>query len=152
MKVLGRFAVLAVLMTVALIIFRPELLLRFPLRRPQVWALVLALYPVLSVIPQTIIYRAFLFHRYGRLLESPAKRLIVAALAFSILHVVFWNVWAIILTLVGGYIFARTYDQSRSIPLSVLEHALYGSYIFTIGWGYYLSSAGSARLAALMAQ
>ncbi len=35
----------------------------------------------------------------------------------------------------GGWLFADTYRQSRSLWLVCLEHALYGDLIFTIGLG-----------------
>ena len=36
---------------------------------------------------------------------------------------------------VGGVLFARTYLTSGSLAMAALEHALYGNFIFTIGLG-----------------
>ena len=41
-------------------LFEPERLFAFVRQRPLVWALVIILYPVLSVYPQGIVYRVFI--------------------------------------------------------------------------------------------
>jgi uncharacterized protein len=116
----------------------PDLWLAFPRRKPVVWALVMVLYPVLSVYAQNIIYRAFIFHRYRGLFRSPEAMVWASALAFGWAHVIFQNAVAILLTLAGGLIFARTYQRHRSLLLVSIEHALYGCLVFTVGLGWAL--------------
>jgi uncharacterized protein len=149
-RMLLRFAILAAVLAGMLWLWRPELLLGLPRQRPRVWLFVMVLYPALSVYPQSILYRAFLFHRYGDLLRTPGRRILISAVTFAIVHVVFWNVWAVGFTLVGGFFFAATYERTRSIVLSALEQALYGCFLFTIGWGYYFFT-GTMRLASMVA-
>jgi hypothetical protein len=38
----------------------------------------------------------------------------------------------------GGILFALTYAMTRSLMTSMIEHALYGNYLFTLGLGKYL--------------
>jgi membrane protease YdiL (CAAX protease family) len=63
--------------------------------------------------------------------------LLISALIFAWMHLIFRNPLAVILTLVGGWFFAQTYARTRSLRLVCLEHALYGNLIFTIGLGEY---------------
>jgi membrane protease YdiL (CAAX protease family) len=95
------------------------------------------LYPVLSVYPQSIIYRAFLIHRYQPLFCSPQAIVLASATAFSFMHIIFHNPLAIWLTFVGGLLFACRYQKTGSLFVSSLEHALYGCLLFTIGLGRY---------------
>lgn len=151
-RVLGLFAVGAVLGVVGTWLFVPERLFAFPLERTRLWLAVMMLYPVLSVVPQNVVYRAFMFHRYQRLLPEQwsASRqrwamIAASAAAFSWAHVVFWNVFALGVTLIGGVLFAYTYERSRSVAAATLEHALYGCGLFTVGLGVYLYHGAVTR-------
>jgi hypothetical protein len=117
---------------------QPEALFSFVKARPQAWVVIMLLYPILSVYPQTIVYRGFLFHRYRPILTSAKLRIMVGATAFAFVHVVFQNEVAPMLTLLGGVLFARTYERSGSMLLSAFEHSLYGCMVMTLGWGMYL--------------
>ena len=93
------------------------------------------LYPILSVYPQGIVYRAFIFERYRPLFSNPILMIAVSAAAFSFVHIIFRNPIAVGLTLLGGIIFAFRYQESGSLFTSSFEHALYGCFMFTIGLG-----------------
>ena len=116
----------------------PEWLFSFVSAHPKFWIIVMFAYPVLSVIPQGVIYRAFFKERYAALFPNPATRTLVAAACVSFCHVFFLNVWALLLTFVGGLLFWRTYEKTGSLLLANLEHALYGDLVFTIGYGAFL--------------
>lgn len=113
----------------------PEWWLAFPRERPGLWALVMLLYPLLSALPQEFLYRRFFFWRYEPLLGAGAARLAINALAFGWLHVMYENVPALILSTIGGVLFASTYARSHNLLLVGLEHAVYGQVLFTIGLG-----------------
>ncbi|MCC3159346.1 CPBP family intramembrane metalloprotease [Hymenobacter sp. 15J16-1T3B] len=113
----------------------PEQWLALPRRQPLVWVLLLVLYPVLSVYPQELIYRAFFFRRYRRLFPGKQLRVWVSAVVFALLHIVYQNWLAVGLTFVGGWFFAQTYARTRSLRLVWLEHTLYGLLLFTLGLG-----------------
>lgn len=113
------------------------LLFNFVHRDPVFWALLMVLYPVFSVYPQGVVYRAFLFQRYRNLLPNKYARIAVSAVAFSFVHIIFRNVIAVGLTLIGGVIFAWRYTETDSLFTSAFEHALYGCWMFTVGLGDY---------------
>lgn len=119
----------------------PGLLFTFVRTHPLVWFLVMLLYPVLSVYPQGIIYRAFMLHRYRHLSGTSEQRkwalILLSALAFSLMHVVFRNWVAVLLTFAGGILFARRHIETRSLFVSSFEHALYGCFVFTVGLGQF---------------
>ncbi len=115
--------------------FAPQLLFNFIKRSPIFWTLLMVLYPIFSVYPQGLIYRAFFFERYQRLFPTDFWRIAVSALAFSFVHIVFRNPIAVSLTLIGGVIFAWRYAATNSLFTSAFEHALYGCWMFTIGLG-----------------
>lgn len=116
----------------------PDWLFSFVSSHPKFWIAVMFAYPVLSVIPQGVIYRAFFRERYAALFPHPAVRTLVAAACFAFCHVFFLNVWALLLTFIGGILFWRTYEKTGSLLLANLEHALYGDLVFTIGYGAFL--------------
>jgi len=126
------------LMGVGTVVFTPELLFGFPKRHPFVYLLFLGLYPLLSVYPQGVTHRAFLLYRYRPLFPGYWSGIFVSAAAFSFMHIAFQNPIAVVLTFIGGILFAKTYLDSGSLALSVMEHALYGIFVFTIGLGRYL--------------
>ena len=131
------FAISAAIVSAAVYFFVPHLLFVFVRANPIFWAVVMLLYPVLSVYPQSIIYRAFLMHRYQPLFHSSAILILVSAAGFSLMHIVFRNYVAVPLTFAGGLLFAWRYQQTDSLFVSSLEHALYGCFLFTIGLGLY---------------
>jgi membrane protease YdiL (CAAX protease family) len=107
-------------------------------RRPRLWLLILVAYPIVSVYPQELIYRAWLFHRVAPLLPGAAARIVISAVAFAWGHVFFpMPRVAMLLTLAGGALFAWHYEVSHSLLVPSLEHALFGDLVFTIGLGRY---------------
>jgi membrane protease YdiL (CAAX protease family) len=133
--ILAGWAVAAVAAVVALAAFRPEQLFDLPREKPLIWGLVVVFYPLFSVYPQELIYRAFLLHRYAPLLRSGAWAAAASAAAFGFAHVIFANVLSVLLTLAGGWLFARRYQKTRSLLAASVEHALYGVLAFTVGFG-----------------
>jgi membrane protease YdiL (CAAX protease family) len=114
---------------------RPEALFAFPRERTGLWVMVMIGYPLLSVYPQEIIFRTFFFHRYAALFRRPRALVIASALAFGGAHVVLHNVPAVVLSTLGGLLFAATYQRSRSTLLCAVEHAIYGCFVFSVGLG-----------------
>jgi len=129
------FVLLAVLIAAGIYSLHPDWLFTLVRKTPWFWLLVVVLYPVLSVYPQGIVFRVFLFQRYQQLFGGPVAITIASALAFSFAHIVFRNWIAVSFTLVGGIIFAWRYRQSQSLLTSSFEHALYGCWMFTVGLG-----------------
>lgn len=128
-------------------LFYPELLFRLPRQRPQLWLLILLLYPLLSVAPQEFLFRTFFMQRYRPLFGEGATMLWVNAAAFAWAHAFFLNWVAPLLSLIAGYLLARTWQQTRSFRWVCLEHALYGQIVFTcgIGWFFYQGSTAAIQ-------
>ena len=133
--ILVRDFVSLALMGVAVRVFARELLFSLVQQRPWLWAAIMLLYPLLSVYPQELLYRAFFFHRYQPLFGAGWAMLLASGLAFGFVHIIFGNWLAVVLCVVGGLLFSITYHQSGSLLLTCVDHAIFGNFIFTIGLG-----------------
>ena len=98
-----------------------------------------------SVLPQEVLYRVFFFERYRPLFGRGAGLVAASALVFGFGHIIFHNWLAVPLTLLGGWLFARSYRRTSSLLLIFIEHTLYGCAIFTIGYGEFFYQ-GTLRL------
>jgi uncharacterized protein len=128
---------LLLLLGLAVWLAAPKLLFSLIKNAPGIWLLVMILYPVFSVYPQELLYRAYFFHRYKPLFGSGAGMIAASAILFGFVHIIFGSWISIALTAVGGVLFGLTYRKSGSLLLTCLEHALFGDFIFTIGIGQY---------------
>lgn len=129
-----RFVFFGALLFLFTYIFYEEKLFNFIYEKPYLYILIMFLYPLLSVIPQEFVFRRFFFYRYD-IFKSKNFMIYVNALAFGFVHLAFGNFLAVGLSILGGYIFAKTYKNTKSFSLVCIEHALYGDLIFTIGLG-----------------
>jgi len=130
-----RDAICVLGLAVAVRVFAPDLLFSLIRRSPLLWLLIFFIYPVLSVYPQELLYRAFLFHRYQVLFGSGWGMVLASALAFGFVHIIFRNWLAVGLGILGGLLFSLTYHSSGSLLLVCLDHAIFGNFLFTIGLG-----------------
>jgi membrane protease YdiL (CAAX protease family) len=129
-----RTAVGCLALLLLVVVVRPEALFQLPRNRTGLWLIIMVAYPLLSVYPQELIFRTFLFHRYRDLL--PARMLLVtSALGFGYAHIVLHNWPSVLLSTIGGVLFASTYQRSRSTLLVAAEHAIYGCFVFSVGLG-----------------
>ena len=115
----------------------------FLLARTSPWFLLLIsiFYPLFSVIPQGLAYRGLFFHRYGHLFPGRVSRMIISAAIFSFGHILYKNWVVLLLAFVAGLLFAWRYERSKSLAISILEHSLYGVWLFTCGLGYFFVSS-----------
>lgn len=130
--------------------FTPELEWSFVRRAPGFWAVVMLAYPVLSVYPQGVLYRAFFFERYAELFPGKWAMILGSAAAFAFLHIIFRNWLAVALTFGGGLLFAARYAETGSLATSSFEHALYGCWLFTVGLGGYFYHGTIAAVGSVM--
>jgi membrane protease YdiL (CAAX protease family) len=112
----------------------PGRFLALPRNSTGLWLMILALYPLLSALPQELIFRALFFRRYGGLFHDPRLGVAASTGSFALAHLMFWNWVAVALTLAGGLLFARAYLE-RGFALAVLLHAVCGWIVFTSGLG-----------------
>jgi len=135
--ILTLWAAATVLAVAAVAIFDRDRLFDLPRREPLLWLAIIVFYPLVSVYPQELLYRAFLLHRYAPVFGYGKKAAAASAAAFGFAHLLFGNVIAVAATIVGGWLFARRYQRTQSLLVVSLEHALYGITIFTVGLGQY---------------
>lgn len=113
-----------------------------PINNTKLWLIILGVYTFISVWPQEIIYRTFFFARYGDLFKDKRLLILVNAIVFCLAHLLLKNVLVLVLTFVGGLLFAWTYHKHKSTIMVSIEHALYGNWLFTVGMGEMLAFPG----------
>lgn len=124
--------------------FRPEALFALPRHRPEFLLVIWALYPLLSALPQELIFRPLFFHRYGVLMPHGRAAILVNAAIFSFAHLMYWSPVVAAMTFVGGWLFARAY-LTRGFPAAWVLHALAGNVIFAVGLGTWFYSGNVVR-------
>ncbi|MEM6721997.1 MAG: CPBP family intramembrane glutamic endopeptidase [Bacteroidota bacterium] len=103
--------------------------------KPLMWIVIVFVYSAFSVYPQELIYRTFFFLRYESLIRNPQLFVFINAIVFCLAHMLFKNSLVSLLTFLGGILFALTFQKTRSTLLVSIEHAIYGSWLFTVGMG-----------------
>jgi len=134
-----RLLILILCTTMFMFYFDNETLFVMVRKNPVMWIGISLFYSIFSVYPQEFIYRSFFFMRYEHLFKRKYILIAVNAVIFSLGHVGFRNLLVLVLTLVGGFIFAITYYKTKSLLFTSIEHALYGSWLFTVGMGEMLA-------------
>jgi uncharacterized protein len=145
LKILVLFIICGSALTFYAAKFFPQYFLVFPKRAPDLWLRVMILYPAISVVTQEIYFRVLYFHRYGPLFgPRRAAAIAVNAALFSFAHAAIFAYrhtpfhWgAVVLSFIGGLIFAYRFSRTQSFWAVALEHSLYGDLIFTIGLGVF---------------
>lgn len=105
------------------------------LSNSKLWLFILFFYSLFSVYPQELIYRTFFFQRYEALFKNKYLFIFVNAIVFSLAHIFFRNTLVMLLTFIGGILFALTFHKTKSTLLVSVEHAIYGCWLFTVGMG-----------------
>lgn len=113
----------------------PEDLFHVLYQKPKLWVVILFLYAMFSVYPQELIYRTLYFQRYASLFKSRSLFVFINAIVFSLAHIFYRNSLVLLMTFLGGILFALTYDKTKSTLLVSIEHAIYGCWLFTVGMG-----------------
>ena len=118
------------------IILDSNLLFNLPKNYFFIWVAVILIYPILSVIPQEIIFRVLFFERYSCLFKNQFLYLILNSFIFAYIHLVFQNFHAFFITLITSPIFAYAY-LNKSFKTCFLTHTIGGQLVFTYGLGEY---------------
>lgn len=105
------------------------------LNKPKLWFFILFVYSLFSVYPQELIYRTFFFKRYKSFFKNTNFLIFINAIVFCLAHIFFRNILVVILTFIGGILFAITFNKTKSTLLVSIEHAIYGCWLFTVGMG-----------------
>jgi membrane protease YdiL (CAAX protease family) len=134
-QTLLKLIVIAIVTTLYMWIFDSSNLYNVIRNKPMLWVVILFIYSLFSVYPQELIYRTFFFQRYEALFKSDLLFILINASLFSLAHLFFRNALVIVLTFLGGILFALTYKKTKSTLLVSIEHAIYGCWLFTVGMG-----------------
>ena len=118
-------------------------LFAFPRERTGMWLVVMVAYPLISVIPQEVLFRVVVFHRYRRLFPTRVAMIAGSAIAFGWAHIIYGSFVSVVLSAIGGVVFGLTWFRTRSLLLVSLQHALFGQWIFTVGLGRYFYAGGN---------
>jgi membrane protease YdiL (CAAX protease family) len=116
-------------------LFYQEDLFNLPQLSVKTWLLLILLYPLFSASLQEIIYRVFMFRRYGSLFVKPWMIIVASGIAFSFAHIFYLSPISLVLTLIMGVYLAYLYFKTRSFLLVAIIHSFYGILVFTIGLG-----------------
>ncbi|WP_142661171.1 CPBP family glutamic-type intramembrane protease [Paracoccus laeviglucosivorans] len=123
---------------------RPESLFSMARSHPERVLLIWAFYPLLSALPQELIFRPLFFHRYAALLPEGRGAIALNAAIFSFAHLMYWSWVVALMTFLGGWAFARAY-LNRGFPAAWLLHAVAGNVLFAVGMGAYFYSGNVVR-------
>lgn len=134
-NVIIRFLVISVIAFFFVEIYYTELNLNFAEEKPERYLLFLVLYPLISVIPQEIIYRGYFFYRYKSLFPNIKIMGVVNALLFGFLHYIYDNWLAVIGATLVGILFVLHYIRTKGLLNVVIIHYAYGILIFSVGLG-----------------
>jgi len=144
-SVLLTFLALGPLIAAGTWLLLPGAFLSLPRYRPELWTMIVLLYPFVSALPQELLYRVLFFHRFRPLFGERATLAVVAnAGLFAFAHVIFGSPVSVAGSFGLGLLLAWRYENRRAFWPIWLEHALYGDLAFTVGLGryFYLSAGG----------
>jgi membrane protease YdiL (CAAX protease family) len=134
-ETLLKFLIIACLTSLFVWFTNKQMLFEVVINKPIMWIIFLLVYCFFSVYPQELLYRTFFFKRYKNLFKNESLFLFLNAILFSLAHMFFKNSLVIIITFFGGLLFAFTFNNTKSTLLVSIEHAIYGSWLFTLGMG-----------------
>lgn len=124
----------------------PDALFSLVLTQPLLMLAIIVLYPLVSALPQELVYRPLFFRRYGRILpDSMPVQIVLNAGLFSLAHLMYWSPTVLAMTFVGGLIFAFAYETRGNFPEALVLHSLSGIIVFAIGLGTIFYSGNVVR-------
>jgi len=150
-RISWRFVTIFTLATVAvgttvILTFRPDAFLLLIHTNPGLMLMIALLYPVLSALPQELVFRPLFFRRYGAILpRGITAQIVLNAALFSFVHLMYWS-WIVAgMTFSGGLAFAWAYRVRGNFPEAVVLHSLAGIVVFALGLGVYFYSGNVVR-------
>ncbi len=130
-----RFVFILITTLVFINIFEDEKLFNVITQKPLLWGGFSLVYILLSVIPQEFLYRTLFFSRYKQLFSNKWVFFAVNCILFSFAHIWLESIVVIVFTFVGGIFYFLTYNHTRSLLFVCIEHAAYGLWLYTVGFG-----------------
>ncbi len=137
LKHLGIVSLVGILMASWVYFFDRNNLFNLPRENWQLWLAVILVYPVFSAFTQEVIYRTFIFKRYGRIFRENVPKIIASALVFSFVHLFYYHPASMILTFILGIYLGWIYLKTQSVLFAAILHGLMGIVVFSVGLGHY---------------
>ena len=131
----AKFIIISIITYFIVSEFYPQELFTSLLNNPLKFMIICLVYTIGSVIPQEFIYRDFFFKRYYSFFPNDKIFVLSNGVLFSLAHLFFYNELVLLMTLIGGWIFSYTYVKTKSLRFTILEHALYGCWVYAVGLG-----------------
>lgn len=144
-KVAKFAAMMLALCLLVISVFAPDQMFSLLKRDARLMVMIFLLYPLVSALPQEIVYRPLFFRRYGAILPAGQGGLILNAGLFSMAHLMYWSWIVAAMTFAGGLVFAWAYEKQQNFPLAVVLHGIAGNLIFLTGLGLYFYSGNVTR-------
>lgn len=144
LEILGMIVITMALGALILWFSRPGAIFSMARQRPEFLLVIWSFYPILSALPQELIFRPLFFHRYGAILPRGQAAIALNAAVFSFAHLMYWSWVVAAMTFVGGWFFARAYVKF-GFPAAWVLHAVAGNALFTVGMGVYFYSGNVVR-------
>lgn len=135
--ILPRWALCTLGMAALMYFYDPGRMFYIIENRPDIIPIILLSYPLLSALPQEMIFCGYFFERFSPIIRNRKTMILASAIVFAYAHILYINWVAPLLSLIAGFIFAATYNRTHSLALVTIEHALYGISLFMIGLGWY---------------
>lgn len=129
------FLVCALAMLAMVYFFEPEKLFNLPKGNFKLWLLFCVFYPVFSAFGQEVIYRLFLQKRYQTIFTTDVALIIASGIVFSFMHIVYFSLLSLVLTLLFGLYLMKVYIDTKSVLLVAILHGIYGITAFSVGLG-----------------
>ena len=131
---------------IILSVTRPEALWLIVSRNPELMAMIALGYPLVSALPQEVVFRALFFERYAAILpRTLTGQIVLNAAVFSWAHIMYWSWIVAALTFAGGILFAWSYRIRGNFPEAVVTHSIAGVMLFLVGMGVYFYSGNVQR-------
>lgn len=131
--------------TALIYLTRPDAAFFLLRNRPEMLAFIWIGYPLLSALPQELLFRPLFFRRYHAILPDGRRADLLNAAIFAFAHLMYWSWIVAIMTFVGGLLFSWAYRKRGSFFYAVLLHAISGNIIFAVGLGVYFYSGNVQR-------
>ncbi len=145
LEVIGFTLFMAAFCSALVLWARPNAAFVMLLHRPEMLIFICIGYPLLSALPQELLFRSLFFRRYHAILPNGRAAYLLNAGLFSLAHLMYWSWVVTIMTFAGGLLFTWAYRKRGSFFYAVLLHAIAGNIIFAAGLGVYFYSGNVQR-------
>ncbi|WP_170365494.1 CPBP family intramembrane glutamic endopeptidase [Ruegeria arenilitoris] len=144
-EVIGFSFAMAAICSALVMATRPDAAFYLLLNRPEFLAVIWLGYPLLSALPQELLFRTLFYRRYHAILPNGAALPLLNAGLFAFAHLMYWSWIVTVMTFAGGLLFSWAYRKRGSFFYAVLLHAVAGNIIFAAGLGVFFYSGNVQR-------